>query len=113
MGGCVYTGWGPYLTPDQDCPTCWPSGFVMRQSVHGAIDVNVIRMPAGEKQFSRPTPGLLFNGHQGFHPRVCSERRVRLNTHLHQVQMLKMSGAIPLLPLYAFMVCMGHQFLHS
>jgi len=35
----VYTRWGPYLTPDQDCPTCWPSGFVMRQSVHGAIYV--------------------------------------------------------------------------
>jgi hypothetical protein len=41
MGGCVYTGWGPYLTPDQDCPTCWPSGFVMRQSVHGAVYVYV------------------------------------------------------------------------
>ena len=73
-------------------------------------------MSAGARHFSRPsrlTLGLPFNGHRGFLPRVCSERGVRLTTHLHRVQRLRISGAIPLLPLYAFMVCMGHKFLHS
>jgi hypothetical protein len=86
---------------------------VVRMPTGARFMLHVVRMPTGARHFSRPTRptlGLLFNGYREFLPRLCSERGVRLTTHLHRVQRLRMSGAIPLLPLYAFMVCKGHQF---
>lgn len=37
---------------------------------------------------------------------------MKLTTHVHQVPMLRMSGSIPQLPLYAFMTWTG-ETLHS
>jgi hypothetical protein len=37
-------------------------------------------------------------------------RGLVLTTHFHLVPRLKMSGAVPLLPLYAFMACAGTAF---
>jgi len=48
-------------------------------------------------------PSLLSNGYRGFFPREQSGRGVKLTTHLHQVRRLRMCGAIPPLPQYAFM----------
>lgn len=52
-------------------------------------------------------PNLLFNQYWGFFLRgggVKNGWRVIMTTHFHLLPMLKMSGAIPLLPLYAFML---------
>jgi hypothetical protein len=47
---------------------------------------------------------------QGSFPGV-KQRGLKLTTHLHPVPMLRMSGAIPLLPLYAIMVLIGKYSL--
>jgi hypothetical protein len=47
-------------------------------------------------------PSLLVNWYRGFFPRGQSGRGVKLITHLHLVPMTRMSGAVPLFPLYAF-----------
>jgi hypothetical protein len=47
-------------------------------------------------------PNLLFNGH-----RRLNRLEVKLTTHLYLVSGLRMSGAIPLLPIYALMTCTG------
>jgi hypothetical protein len=39
--------------------------------------------------------------------------RVRLATHMHQALRLRMSGAVPLLPLYALMVWTGTTLLFN
>jgi hypothetical protein len=41
---------------------------------------------------------------------ILSSCGVQLSTHIHLVPRLKMSGAIPLLPLYAFMALTGKEF---
>jgi hypothetical protein len=57
---------------------------------------------------SGPTvvPSLLFNGYRGYY-RKWSGRWVMLTTHLHLVPVLRMSGAIPLLPLFVPMAGTG------
>jgi len=41
---------------------------------------------------------------------ILSGWGVKLSDHLHLVPRLRISGAIPLLPLYAFMVLTGKKF---
>jgi hypothetical protein len=48
-------------------------------------------------------PNFLYNGHRRSFP----GRVVMLTIHLHLVPRLRMSGAMPLLPLYAVMVWVG------
>jgi hypothetical protein len=70
-----------------------------------------VQISAGTRDFS-----LLHNIRTGFEPihipiRGSSQEqtkwRVRLTTHLDLVPKLRMSGATPLLPLYAFMAWTG------
>jgi hypothetical protein len=55
-------------------------------------------------------PSLLFKGYQGSFPGV-KWQVLKLTTHLHPVPRLRMSRAIPLLPLYATMVWIGKNSL--
>ena len=48
----------------------------------------------------------------GFLPRGQSRRGGRLTTHIHLVPRLRMSGAVPLLPLYAFMAWTGKTLIY-
>jgi hypothetical protein len=50
-------------------------------------------------------------GHRFFCPRGLEVRGVNLTTGLHLVLRLRMSGAMPLLPLYALMAWTGESFL--
>jgi hypothetical protein len=70
-----------------------------------------VRILAGVRDFCllqnvQTSPGahpvFFFNGYRGFHG--YSGWGVKLTTHLHLVPRLRMIGAMPLLPLYAFMV---------
>jgi len=70
----------------------------------------------GQRLFSSPNhpdwlwgpPSLLFSGNK------CSFPGVKLpgceSTDLHPLLSLRMSGAIPLLPLYVFLACTGENF---
>ena len=49
----------------------------------------------------------------GLSQTVKSARGLKLTTHLHTVQRLCIKGAIPLLPLYAFLACKGIIFALS
>jgi len=48
----------------------------------------------------------------GLSPRRLSSCGVKLTTHLYPVPRLRLSGAIPLLPLYDFLVRIGNLSLH-
>jgi hypothetical protein len=49
----------------------------------------------------------LYIGVKGFFFLLSNDRSVKLTAHLHLAPRLRMSGTIPLLPLYAFMVWTG------
>ena len=55
-------------------------------------------------------PSVLFNGYRGSFSQVKQPGR-KLPTHLHLVSMLRISGAIPLIPLYIFMAWTGIHLL--
>jgi len=70
-----------------------------------------IRIPVTVKDFFLDPPVPQFIGHQIFCPRGLGVRGVNLTTRLHLVLRLRMSGAIPLLLLYALMAWAGEAFL--
>lgn len=51
-------------------------------------------------------PSLIFNGHHRIFPQWLSSQDVNTHTHILLVLWLQISGAIHLLPIYAFTVCM-------
>lgn len=65
----------------------------------------------GTRHFSPPEhpeqhwgpPHLLLTAYSGFFPRVWSRLGIKLSTHRHTVMRLRMSGAVPLHPIYAFL----------
>jgi hypothetical protein len=57
--------------------------------------------------FFSKTSSHLFNGHRSPFPGGQCDRHLKLTAYLHLVSKLRMSGAIPLLPLYACMVSAG------
>jgi len=78
--------------------------------------VQVLNPGGGKRFFSKmsrlvlaPTR-FLFSGNQGSFPGV-KQWGLKLTTHLLPVQRLRMSRAIPLLPLYAIMVWTGKHSL--
>jgi hypothetical protein len=74
------------------------------------LGLTLVRFPAAVTEFSLlqsvpqtgagGSPTLLFNRH-----RSKNGRDVKLTNLFHLVPWLRMSGAIPLLPLYTFMFC--------
>jgi hypothetical protein len=55
-------------------------------------------------------PSLLFNGYQNLFTVGCSSLGVKVTPNLFIVLRVRMSGAIPLLPLYAFVARRGETF---
>jgi len=68
-----------------------------------------IRIPAGSRNFSllQIIPAYCSVDTEGFSPGGKSGRDVRLTSHIRLVPGLRMSGAVPPLPIYAFMACTG------
>jgi len=55
----------------------------------------------------RDPSSLLDNWYHGLFHRGYSNQGMKLTTHFSLIPRLRLSGAIPLLPLYAFMACTG------
>jgi len=73
---------------------------------------SVVQTPVGARDFSFqdwlwvPT-NLLFSGNHHFFPPWLSRQVMKLTTHLHLLPRLRMTGAVPLLPLYPSMAWTG------
>jgi len=70
-----------------------------------------VRIQIGARDFCPKRPerlwgptSLLFNEYRGYFPGGQSGRRVTLTIHLQLFPRLRMSGAVPLLPLYALIM---------
>ena len=96
---------------NQDWINTWEHSSIVSIATRLHTTESVVQIPVEARDFSFQdwlwvSTNLLFNGNHHFSPWLSSQV-MKLTTHLHLLPRLRMSGGVPLLPLYPSMAWTG------